>query len=492
MIIIPAGKRLDWRHPPIVTLLLVALNVLAFVFIQGQDNQRIEEALSYYSSSSLPKTELPRYLDYRERNGERVSPVERLRLRERKVLYPLVMEMESDAVFMQQLHDGQIVRSSEPVYARWSEERATFEEMEQRVSIHRYGFRPANPTLSGVLGHMFMHGGFGHLFGNMLFLFLVGVMVEQVLGKRLFLLSYFVGGLCAVGLFGLVYSDSNTPLVGASGAIAGLMGLYTVCFGMRKVEFFYSVLFYFDYVKAPAILLLPLWIGNEFYQLQSGENAHVAYMAHIGGLASGALLGAAYRKWLPQRFAMFHTQEERKETFESEFQRGQKLLGEMKFEQAQHVFSALLDEYPDNRALLDKIYNIAKLRPDGDNYHRAAMRIFELKGEDAGTAERIYGVYQEYLKLAKPQPRLTAESVATLAMRFARNGHAAEAEKLTAYLMRKQPQNPTLPALLFWVAKAHFRAGNPEKYQSYLHMVGRLYPDAKEASIAADLLRQGV
>ena len=84
----------------------------------------------------------------------------------------------------------------------------------------------------------FMHGGFGHLFGNMLVLFLVGFLVESVIGKGLYAFAYFVA------IFGsaLMYSVTSpgTSCLGASGAIAGVMGLYSVIFGFRKIDFFYS------------------------------------------------------------------------------------------------------------------------------------------------------------------------------------------------------------------------------------------------------------
>ncbi|MDZ7748084.1 MAG: rhomboid family intramembrane serine protease [Halofilum sp. (in: g-proteobacteria)] len=86
------------------------------------------------------------------------------------------------------------------------------------------------------------------------------------------------------------------PLVGASGAVAGLMGLCGVLYGRRPIRFFYFIGVYADYVKAPALVLLGLWLGKEVFQfLRYSELSNVAYTAHIGGLLTGAAAGAAVR-----------------------------------------------------------------------------------------------------------------------------------------------------------------------------------------------------
>ena len=134
---------------------------------------------------------------------------------------------------------------------------------------------------------MFMHANFFHLLGNMIFLWLIGCSLEMA-GKRAPYLSiYLLTGIFAALFFGMVYRHSTIPLVGASGAISGIIGAYTVLFGLRKVKIFLSLGFYFNYIKVRAISLLPIWIGNELYQLKWGGDSNVAYVAHVGGLLSG-------------------------------------------------------------------------------------------------------------------------------------------------------------------------------------------------------------
>ena len=89
-----------------------------------------------------------------------------------------------------------------------------------------------------------------------------GVVLEMGCGRILNATSYLVTGLGAVALFWLIYSDSLTPLVGASGAIAGLMGALTVLYGRKKIKMFIYLGFYFHYMRVPAIWLLPPWMGK--------------------------------------------------------------------------------------------------------------------------------------------------------------------------------------------------------------------------------------
>jgi len=117
-------------------------------------------------------------------------------------------------------------------------------------------------------------------------------------GRIFYFLTYILTGLGAVGLFWVANMQSNVPLVGASGAIAGLMGAFTVLYGWKKIRIFFSVGFFFNYFRIRAFLLFPVWVGTEVYQLAFSDVRYVAYLAHLGGLLSGALLGMINKRYL--------------------------------------------------------------------------------------------------------------------------------------------------------------------------------------------------
>lgn len=486
MFIIPVGNRVDWRRPPVVTLLLILVNCFVFFALQAGDDRRDEKAMRYYFSSDLPKWELNHYSEYLEKDGD---PAESQRFREmlaKRDRYTL-MVMERDAKFMRELHAGHVITPQAPEFAAWKEQRGKYEPM--RSFTARYVYYVDDPSPVNAFTSAFLHGGFDHLFGNMVVLFLIGFLVESVIGKALFLLGYIVSAYAAVFSFGLTAHGHS--LLGASGAIAGVMGLYTVIFGLRKIDFFYSLGFYFDYVRAPAIALLPLWLGNELYQFFSEQGAHIAYMTHFGGLLCGAMIGALYRWKRPALIGSRHEEAESKEMDSKAFQRGMDHLGAMEFERALAVFKTLLEKHPHDTNLARLTYRAAKANPSSEDYHRAALRLLALPETDAVTSEQTHTIFHEYLNCAKPSPRFGHDLIAKLAKLFAVSSHCDDAEKLANWLQRVAPQHGELPAVLLALARGYYREQRKDKFETILQSLIRQFPQSKEAEAAAGMLRVG-
>jgi len=138
---------------------------------------------------------------------------------------------------------------------------------------------------------MFMHGGWMHLIGNMLFLWIFGNNVEDYFGAVRFLIFYLVSGLAAIGLYTLFGPNSQIPLVGASGAIAGVMGAYLVLHPKAKITclFFF---FFIQFLVLPAKVVLGIWFGYQLLMslIGSSSGGGVAWMAHVGGFVFGWFL----------------------------------------------------------------------------------------------------------------------------------------------------------------------------------------------------------
>jgi membrane associated rhomboid family serine protease len=150
-------------------------------------------------------------------------------------------------------------------------------------------------TALTILTSMFMHGSIVHLGGNMLFLWIFGNNVEDRLGPLKFIGFYLLGGAIAVVAQTIINTDSPTPTIGASGAVAAVLGGYLLLFPRAKVLTFVFIIFFFTFIELPAILFLGIWIAQQalfayFDLLQpTGEGGGVAYFAHIGGFVFGAL-----------------------------------------------------------------------------------------------------------------------------------------------------------------------------------------------------------
>jgi len=158
-----------------------------------------------------------------------------------------------------------------------------------KSSFHRFGLVPAEPSLIGWITHMFMHAGLLHLLGNMLILYLAGPFIEDVWGRPIYGGFYILAGLFAAGCFVASDSDSMIPMVGASGAIAGVMGAFLVRYWHTKIKFFFIIMFFYrGTFLAPAWVMLPLWFIEQFYLgMITDRSGGVAYWAHVAGFAFG-------------------------------------------------------------------------------------------------------------------------------------------------------------------------------------------------------------
>ncbi|MFN8388830.1 MAG: rhomboid family intramembrane serine protease [Bdellovibrionota bacterium] len=146
-----------------------------------------------------------------------------------------------------------------------------------------------SPIYLTLFSAMFMHGSWGHIGGNMLYLLIFGDQIEDLLGHARFALFYFVCGLCAGAAQILSSPESVIPSLGASGAIAGVLGAYLIRFPRNHVQ----VLVYNRIVSMPASFVLGGWIIMQLVsqvQVYSGADSEVAYMAHIGGFAAGVIM----------------------------------------------------------------------------------------------------------------------------------------------------------------------------------------------------------
>jgi len=171
--------------------------------------------------------------------------------------------------------------------------------------INRYALIPSQ-VLSGLgletlITSMFLHGGVGHILGNMMFLNIFGDNLEDRLGHVGYLVFYLLCGLAASGLQIFVDPTSTIPNLGASGAIAGLMGGYLVLFPRHEVDILVPVMGYFSQARVPAYTMLFYWLVVQFFGGLGSldyNGGGVAYFAHVGGFAAGALLILFLRPFL--------------------------------------------------------------------------------------------------------------------------------------------------------------------------------------------------
>ena len=487
MLIIPLTGKISKRNPPLITIAIILVNCFVYFALQSDDGELYSRAMKFYFESGLGKIEASRYQAYlKAAPGEKDAPLTQGESDEDAVMR-LWANMQQDDVFMKRLIKDEIITPTDQQYAEWKGLRREYEGIISEMVAQRYGYKPAERSIITPFTYMFLHGGFMHLLGNMVFLWLVGCVLELGCGRTFYVSLYLLTGILSALLFGLVYTDSQTPLVGASGAISGLMGAYTVLYGRKKIKVFYSLGFYFNYAKLSAVVLLPVWIAKEIAQLLFGGVSQVAYIAHIGGLASGAVLGYLNLRFLG-RVSDEVFAEDPKEKIAPLLEKALERIGRLDIQGARPLLEEVLTIDPHNRAALSHLFNIDKLKPDDDCFHETATRLLLQCIHDGQGHETLRKTYEEYRGISK-RLRLSPDLLLQIASTFSSHGHTEESERIIALLLKSRPEFQKLPTGILKLAQAYLEKGMKDKGKKCLAIIGRKYPQSPEARIARRLLK---
>lgn len=152
------------------------------------------------------------------------------------------------------------------------------------------------PSYMTLVSSMFLHGGWMHLIGNMTYLYIFGDNIEDKLGKIKFIIFYISCGIFAGLCQALIDVNSEIPMIGASGAISGILGAYLILFPKKDIKVFFWFFIFIKIFRIPAMFVIGGWIFIQFFSLNSSEESNIAYLAHIGGFIAGIILIIIFRK----------------------------------------------------------------------------------------------------------------------------------------------------------------------------------------------------
>ncbi|WP_339516232.1 rhomboid family intramembrane serine protease [Pseudomonas sp. RL_15y_Pfl2_60] len=471
MLILPAEHPLDWKKPPVMTLLLIALNVLIYFGYQGGDSAREAKAVDSYLQAGLLSRERPLFVESfsarHELSASETKQLERVRRSQmtRMVLY--------DLQFENSIHNN-------PDYladSNWQAQRSKVEQLRDQISSMRFGFIPARFSLEGLFGAMFLHGSFSHLAGNMLFLFIFGFALEIALGRWLYLGLYLTCGV-ASHLLWWIMDPAWVTGVGASGAISGLMGMYLAVYGLRRINFFYWLGPLFGYFRAPALWILPVWMGKELYGLLMA-NDNTNYYAHLGGLGAGFL--AIYLSQLGGKLRVdqdYLNKTDPDAQFKRELASLDKLIAGFELERASVRGLTLVEQYPNRPQLLEKLYALALNRQDKALLSAVLKQVFKLPDspQSLGLFKRMVaesnGAQQHLLRHPSVQLHLL--------QRLLRVDQGASALGAWRLLSQAKQRPPMLPAMTLQLAKQLGRQQDLKALAEVSQFLNRVYPDAEQ------------
>ena len=166
--------------------------------------------------------------------------------------------------------------------------------------ISTYALTPADPSVFTLFTSMFMHGGLMHIIFNMWFLWIFGDNIESVLGHKRFVLFYLLCGVGAALLQIQINTGSQIPMVGASGAIAGVLGAYLFRFPRATVHVLVILIIFITFIRVPAMVVIGFWFLSNLTAglgtLGIEETGGTAWFAHLGGFVSGVVLNQIFKQ----------------------------------------------------------------------------------------------------------------------------------------------------------------------------------------------------
>lgn len=487
VLILPLHRRMTWANAPWVTLALVALNVLVFAFLQGGDDRVRREAAQYYEQARLGEVEFPAYTEWLREHGDDPQRLEWMLKAPGKVGYFLV---ESDADFQQALQQGRIIDPQREDHDDWRARRDGFERIRDSAFTARHALRYSHVEPGRLFSAMFLHGGVDHLVGNMAFLLMLGLLVEGALGPWRYLALYLAGGIGASAGSLLWRWGEYGLMLGASGAIAALMGAYCVLWGLRKVRVFYWFFLIFDYVRIPALALLPVWLGWEVYNMLASTGSNVAFEAHAAGIVCGTGIALALRRggWVRRDFIEEDERTQRQEDNDVAYQQALEHVGRLEIDRARHLLEAIDADQPGQLRVLIALYRCARYGGSAAQLDAAAARALHFPVTNGAQVDDLTALYDDYLDACGGAPRIPARSLLPVFDPWLRHGGAAAAEVLLRSL-DNDAQDPALLAAAWFKLALQAPEASAERQARLGHLAQR-FPRSAQAGKARFLLEQ--
>lgn len=485
MIILPSEKRINWQQPPWVLISLVVLNVLIFAVYQSGDDEKFEQAQEMYVAAELLTLEKDQYLDYLISKEfdilypDRFIGFKSLIADQPKYLIPTFLQDRGFYYYLITQQDDWQAPLSKVEIELWQTTRTKVNEKIATISANAAGLIPAEKSFWTAFSSQFLHGSFMHLLGNMIFLVICGFAVEAALGHLRFLIFYLLTGLGGGFLFAsveLMLGDGLTPAVGASGAISGVMAMYVTLFRLQKIEFFYWLLMFVGYFRAPALLILPFYIGNELISFWQNDFSGIAYMDHIGGFITGALLVGFTLLQKPEAIDQEYLQQDQNDQPEKKsLDKVYQLIENYQFNTAlkklkQHIteygessesdtlqFNLLLSHSQESSELRD--YSLILLQQNNRNDDNIKNQLKVWQTLNAENKAHIYS-------------QLTNTQLIQLALHFCQIREFLEAEQLAQHLIEQPNKEMMLAKLLRNIGQFyHDNAGKHKFYQDKMQEV---------------------
>jgi membrane associated rhomboid family serine protease len=490
---IPIGHTGAIRRFPVITVGLIIINSLVFlattkVIEKSQYHfARKAQELIVYEIDLMKTYDFTRYKQY-------INDTEMLNLE-------AVQRDVND--FREEIKAGRVVEKSTMEFKRWKALFAAYEDATESSFLQKYGFVPAKFNISGLFTSIYLHGGWLHLIGNMLFLWVMGGAIEDKWGIPTYIIFYHLSGVAASLTHYLADRASISPTIGASGAIAGLMGAFLIRHYKTKIKIAYLLFMYVGKFQIPAWLVLPIWLGDQYFNAITYKGmTGVAVWAHIGGFLFGVVfaiilvLSGIERKFLTppasksgEEKVWKKEESVERETLDKNIEIGRELAAKGKYADALISFNAAFNANPGNLEALKLLYFTYLKIGNMEEVVQTAARIMDLliiNNRYEETAE----VYRE-VKKVNPKAVFPVRTQYNIARTLHNLRMFPEAARAYYEFSVTYPENQIAPKAMFAAAEVLLLNMN-DTQNSYkiLTYLNQKYPSHMNMQKATEYINQ--
>ncbi len=466
--IFPIKSESRVRRFPVVTVSLIAINILVFLVSYPAMNRQVDIIIE--------KEAKLREIEYRTFSAEDPTAI-----------IEYASEYAKDPMGLRERIDKREIGMPDELWEEWKKTYDDFQEAWNQSIYMKYGFVPKNFDFSTLITSIFLHANFMHLFFNLWFLWLVGLNVEDDWGRPFFLGFYLVSGIFASLLFAAI-TRSEGPLIGASGAIAGVMGVFAVQYYKSKIHFLF-----FWYIprifSLYAWFCLPLWFLIQlFFAIYLTDYSNTAFWAHVGGFGFGIFVVAILRYSGLERKYLTPLVNDTLNLMDLDFSKAVEARSTGDTGEAEKRLQEILHREPSNldasRELIDLYIKEGK-KKEASSVAKETFRLLRMEKREP---EVILNFYEGILEENKLVSALSPYDFYFISQMYTKQEQHGEAAKVLAAAYKTNRETNDAPYILLRLIKTLAESGNKKFFKKALREMQIRFPEMKNKTIA--VLRQ--
>jgi membrane associated rhomboid family serine protease len=463
--LIPISSESRVRRFPAVTVSLIGLNILVFLFSSPAMNRKIEIITE--------KDKELQVIEHRSFSAE-----------DPNAIIEYANEYAKDPIALRERIDKREIEMSEELWQEWKKVYDEFQEAWNQNVFMKYGFIPKNFDFPTLITHMFVHANFLHLFFNLWFLWLVGLNVEDDWGRPFFLVFYILSGIVASLLFA-VMTNSDLPLIGASGAIAGVMGAFAVQYYKSKIHFLMFIWFVPIIFPLYAWFFLPVWFLIQLvFAIYLTGYSNVAFWAHVGGFGFGVAVVALLRVSGLERKYLKPLVNDTLNLVDLDFSKAVEARSAGNTEEAEKHLKEMLLREPSNLDAAEELIDIFTKVGNKNEAETIAKETFRMLRMEKKEPSVILNFYEEVLEEKNLISNLSPYDFYFISQMYTKRGQQKEAAKVLAIAYKENRDTNDAPYILLRLIRALALSGNQKFLKKALFELQKRFPEIKNKAIA--------